>query len=98
MPFPRRLLCLALVSTLAFSLEGCATLKKMQSGRAARKQKKTAALAEPLKPVLIGRITLINENARFALVDLGSSAVPRSGTALKAMSGGVETGVLAVGE
>jgi hypothetical protein len=51
-----------------------------------------------VKPQFAGTIVLVNEDEHFVLIDVGFSSVPRSGTALKAISGGVETGVVTVGE
>ena len=76
---------------------GCAALKKMHLPGRHQKKPKTAETV-PAKPQLVGTITLVNEDTHFVLIDVGFSSVPRSGTALKAMSGGVETGVVTVGE
>jgi hypothetical protein len=87
---------LALVLALAGVTGGCSILKKIHlPGRHAKKEKPAAG---PPKPQFAGTITLVNEDAHFVLIDVGTSSVPRSGTALKSMSGGVETGVLAVGD
>jgi hypothetical protein len=93
--FSRAISC-ALAVSLAVTMGGCAILKKLHlPGRHRKKPPRAEAVA---KPQLVGTITLVNQDTRFVLIDLGSAAVPRAGTALKAMSGGVETGVVTVGE
>jgi hypothetical protein len=86
---------LALAVALAGATGGCASLKKMHLPWRHPKKPKPA---EPAKPQMVGTITLVNEDAHFVLIDVGNSSVPRGGTALKAMSAGVETGVVAVSE
>jgi hypothetical protein len=51
-----------------------------------------------LPPERIGVITLVNEQDRFVLVDVGEKGVPPSGTALKSFREKVETSILTVGD
>ena len=86
-----------LASLLAFAVvtSGCAALKKLLPGGHGKKPPRAEAVA---KPQFAGTIVLVNEEDHFVLIDVGFSSVPRSGTALKSISGGVETGVVTVGE
>lgn len=96
MPLPHRFFNILLISTLACSSGGCATLKKI---RFPWRKKPQAASAEAPRPQFMGTIVLVNEDARFVLIDVGNASVlPRSGTALKSMSGETETGVVTVGD
>lgn len=54
--------------------------------------------AAVVRPQFVGTITLVNEAAHFVLIDVGNSSVPPAGTALKATSGEIETGVVIVGD
>ena len=49
------------------------------------------------EPKLVGRITMVNEEGRFVLIQCDSMRAPQTGTALKAMRGETESGVLNVG-
>ena len=60
------------------------------------RQTKPAALNAG--PQRVGTITLVNEAARFVLIDTGMGAVPAIGTALKSFSGDAPSGVVAVGD
>ena len=93
MRFFLRSVFLALAFALAFSSGGCTVLKKLH-----RHKKTPAATPAPTGPQLVGTITLVNSETHFVLIDVGFSSVPRVGTALKAMRGSVETGVVTVGE
>jgi hypothetical protein len=87
---------LVLTMFVALYVSGCAAFKKLHLP--AHRPAQPAATPAPVKPQVVGTITLVNEDAHFVLIDVGASGVPRSGTALKAMSGGAETGVVTVGE
>jgi hypothetical protein len=93
---PLRSVCFPLLCALACSFCGCATLKKIPFPW---RKKPKPAVPQAVRPQLIGTIVLVNEDARFVLIDVGNaSALPRSGTALKSMSGDSETGVVTVGD
>ena len=49
------------------------------------------------EPKLVGRVMMVNEDGRFVLIQCDAMRSPQSGTALKAMRGETETGVLNVG-
>lgn len=91
-----RTIFFALVLALAAASGGCAALRKLHRSRGDRK--KAPPVEAPARPLLVGTITLVNEDAHFVLIDVGFSSVPRTGMALKSMSGGVETGVVTVGD
>jgi len=96
MRMPHRFVSLIVISALGCSLGGCATLKKIRFPW--RKKRKPVA-AEAPRPQFIGTIVLVNEDARFVLIDVGHAPLlPRAGTALKSMAGETETGVVAVGD
>ena len=56
--------------------------------------------AQPLVqvPKLVGRVSMVNADGRFVLVESDQSAALNPGTALKCFRDGVETGVVAVGQ
>ncbi len=89
---------------LGTALASCATLKKLKlpgsksRGEKAEKAEKNAPATPAPRPLFVGTITLVNEESRFVLIDVGDSVVPSQGIALKSISNGVETGVVAVGE
>ena len=97
MRFPRRYFFSATVLALALALSGCAILRKIHLPFR-RHAANAPATPRPAVPQFVGTITLVNETEHFVLIDVGMSSVPRGGTALRAMSGGVETGVVVVGE
>ena len=86
---------LSCVLALGLFCGGCATLKKI---RFPWSREKRAPEAAAIRPHYVGTITLVNEDARFVLIDAGNFSVPPAGTALKTMSGESETGVVMVGE
>jgi hypothetical protein len=49
------------------------------------------------EPRLIGRVTLVNEEGRFALIHCDAWVPPAPGTAVKCLRGGQESAVLTVG-
>lgn len=51
---------------------------------------------QPRQPRLVGTIVSVNLDRHFVLIDTGSSYPAPVGTALKSLSDGSETGVLAV--
>lgn len=48
-------------------------------------------------PKQVGAILMVNADEKFVVIDSGVWVPPESGTALKCMRDGVETGVVAVG-
>ncbi len=78
-----RLLTAVLCGGLLF---GCAALR--------RQQPKTASTPVPL---LVGTITLVNEEGRFALIDSGMNPSPEAGAVLKSRTAGAESGELKAG-
>lgn len=96
MQVPLRSVSLLLISAFAASVVGCATLKKI---RFPGRKKPKPVIAEAPRPRFMGTVVLVNEAARFVLIDVGNAPLlPRAGTALKSMSGEEETGVVAVGD
>ena len=67
---PLRSLRLLLIGALACSFGGCATLKKI---RFPWRKKPKAASAEAPRPQFMGTIVLVNEDARFVLIDVGKA-------------------------
>ena len=55
-------------------------------------------VAAPAQPLLVGTITLVNEDRHFVLIDSGPGPGPMSGVVLKCRSASGETGELNVGE
>jgi hypothetical protein len=86
---------LSCILALSLFCGGCATLKKI---RLPWSREKPAPQPTAVRPHYVGTITLVNEDARFVLIDAGNSSVPPAGTALKTMSGETETGVVMVGD
>lgn len=89
-----------LLLALMVSANGCALFQKK---RGATEEEAQAAKPEPrveraTVPERVGKITLVNEDGRFVLIDLDQGQAPDQGSALKAMRNGAETAVLAVGD
>jgi hypothetical protein len=84
-------LCIALV----FGASGCAAVASLFKSK---KKKDTTRVERATVPERVGEIVLLNEDARFALIDLDTGNPPEAGTALKVMRQGVEVGVLALGD
>ena len=55
-------------------------------------------VAAPAQPLLVGTITLVNEDRHFVLIDSGMGPGPMSGVVLKCRSASGETGEVKVGE
>jgi hypothetical protein len=91
----RFLACLVLLASVSWQT-GCSTLRK--SFRPGQKEAKLMATPPPLQPQRVGTITLVNEDSRFVLIDIGSGFVPAEGTALKSFGDSVAPAVLAVGD
>jgi hypothetical protein len=83
------LLCVALAV-----LPGCASLEKFSPFRSRRPPR--AERVHPA-PERVGVIVLVNEDARFALIDTTSGLTPAPGTALKVIRGETEVAVLHCG-
>jgi len=49
-------------------------------------------------PIQVGTILMVNAEGGFVVIESGAWTPPESGTALKCLRDGAETGVLAVGE
>lgn len=81
----RCFLQLALALALLGAHPACALLGK-------RKPKRPAAMVP--QPILTGVISLVNEEARFVLIDNGILAAPSSGAQMKSYSGSAETAEL----
>jgi hypothetical protein len=81
----RRLFHLALLFALLCTHPACSSLRK-------RKSKRPAAMAA--QPILTGVIALVNEEARFVLIDNGVLPVPSTGARMKSYAGGTETAEL----
>ena len=79
----------ALLAISSFS--GCALLKIGGRKKRAEPEAPRATL-----PRLLGKITLVNEEEKFALIDIGSLPAPEAGLKLRSMSATSETGELTV--
>jgi hypothetical protein len=86
-PFVRLLLVAVLLST-----PGCATLKKLWPGKRTPRAERTHPA-----PERVGVIVLVNEDARFVLIDTTTGIIPASGTALKVLRSDAEVAVLHAG-
>lgn len=84
-------LCIALTA----GTTGC---KSMPTLFKPKKKKEDVRVERATVPERVGEIVLLNEEAKFALVDLDAGNAPPAGTALKVMRQGVEVGVLALGD
>ena len=69
----------------------------MLSTSCAWRHKRTKEKNETPQPQLVGTITLVNEEGKFALIDGGYLPTPTAGTALKSFTGETESGLLTVG-
>lgn len=76
-------MCCALIT-------GCALLKKPFSSL----KKRPAAAAHLPRPENVGTIVLVNEAAKFVLIDTGDYPTPTAGITLTASSGGLESATL----
>ena len=91
---PRFVVRTVLVAALIATVPGCAVFNKVHL-LPRRKQKVAAVVAEA--PRRIGKITLVNEDEHFVLIDTGMTAAPATGAALKSFTGETASGVVAVG-
>jgi hypothetical protein len=87
-------LCIVLV----LGTPGCALLGNAGNLFKSKKKKDNTRVERATVPERVGEIVLLNEDAKFVLVDLDRGNPPDSGTALKVMRQGVEVGVLALGD
>ena len=71
-------------------LSGCALLR-------GRKSAKRAAPAAPPAPLLVGTVTLVNEEQHFVIIDSTNSPSPLPDLALKTRGSSGETGELKAG-
>ncbi|MGC3990558.1 MAG: hypothetical protein QM796_12930 [Chthoniobacteraceae bacterium] len=85
---PRNCMILAGSLGLIVMLGGCAVFHK-------KKPQKPAA-SEESKPHPIGTVTLVNEDLKFVLIDVGPSYLPQRGQAVKTFTNGQESGILAI--
>ena len=91
----QRLASIGLSFLLAASNSGCALAANLFKSR---KPKDPTPVERAKVPERVGQIVLLNEEARFVLVDLDAAALPEAGTALKVVRDGVEVGILALGD
>lgn len=82
-----RVLRLIFVSLLVTQVCGCALLRRPP------KAKRAIAVV----PLLVGKITLVDEEGRYVLIDSGMNPSPLPGAVLKSRAAGVETGELTTG-
>lgn len=85
---PRFLHCV-FAALIAAQLSGCALL---------RPRPKKAIRVPVAKPLLVGTITLVNEDGHFVLIDSGMSPGPMPGAVLKSSTSAGESGELKAGE
>jgi hypothetical protein len=78
----------------------CGSLGSKKIPRAApiRFPKANALDGTGRNPKQVGTILMVNGEGKFVVIDSGFWKPPESGTALKCMRDGVETGIVAVGE
>lgn len=84
-----------LVLLLALT-SGCSSFSHKKKEAAASASQQDPA-AQP-KPVLVGTITFVNPEQRFVLIEVSPRSMPESGQALKCLSNGEESGIVAVTE
>lgn len=85
---PHFLLLIAVL--IGTQLCGCAALRK-------RLPAKPPNPASTPAPLLVGTITLVDEERRFALIDSGMNPSPQPGAVLKSHTAGAESGELKAG-
>jgi hypothetical protein len=75
---------------------GLASVLLLDSGCAWHGRPKPRAKAASVvsKPILVGTISLVNEEGKFALIDNGTSPVPPVGGPLESFTGEVKSGEL----
>jgi hypothetical protein len=91
----QRLASIGLCFALVLGTPGCALATNVFRSR---KKKDDTRVERATVPERVGEIVLLNEDAKFVLVDLDNRNAPDVGTALKVMRHGVEVGVLALGD
>ncbi len=91
----QRLASIGLCIALMLGTSGCAVVANLFKSK---KKKDGTRVERATVPERVGEIVLLNEEAKFVLVDLDTGNPPDSGTALKVMRQGVEVAVLALGD
>jgi hypothetical protein len=91
----KRLASISLCVVLALGTPGCALVANLLKSK---KKKDDTRVERATVPERVGEIVLLNEDARFVLIDLETGNPPEAGTALKVMRQGIEIGVLALGD
>lgn len=86
----RPLLPLTLALLIGVELAGCAALRGRQSAKRSNQP-------VPAVPILVGTITLVNEEGRYVLIDSGMSPSPLAGAVLKSRRAETESGELKAG-
>jgi hypothetical protein len=81
---------------LSISSTSCSLLKKEPIPKAVPLKFPKASEIKGQQPRQMGKITMVNEIGQFVLVELGAGAVADSGSTLKCMRNGTETGTLKV--
>jgi hypothetical protein len=80
------LLISVLMCCVLFGANGCASARK--------REKKEKPAPAPPQPVLVGTISLVNEESKFVLIDAGLLPTPPPELALKTYTKDVESGEL----
>jgi hypothetical protein len=93
----QRFASIGLCTVLVLGMPGCAPIEVGKLFKS-KKKKDDTRVERATVPERVGEIVLLNEEAKFVLVDLDRGIPPDSGTALKVMRQGVEVGVLALGD
>src|SRR5689334_16688935 len=91
----QRLATFGFCIALLLGTPGCSTMNLFKSKP---KKKDDTRVERATVPERVGEIVLLNEEAKFVLVDLDTGNPPAAGTALKVMRQGTEVGVLALGD
>lgn len=94
----QRLAAIGLCIALGLGTTGCTLVAHALQPRDKKKKKDEPRVERATVPERVGEIVLLNQEAKFVLVDLNTGNVPPSGTALKVMRHGTEVGILALGD
>lgn len=84
------LLCLS-----AWALVGCGTTKELPEYQGSSPGAENAR-RRPLRPSTVGKVSLVNQDDKFVLIELQSNRVPSAGTPLQAFSGQMRSATLKV--
>ena len=91
-----RLIAVAAVSLLATGCLGRLAKEEAPKPKIVGFNRGGGSDGTPQEPKLVGRVTMVNEEGKFVLINCDSWVAPPARTALKCMRNGVESGVVTV--